>query len=106
MKNPVLKVLWKVGKNLLGAVLIVAGIVMFVAPGPGVLTILLGLVLVDIPGRYKLVQKIISRPRIFKAVNSLRRRFGKPPFTKQEGPERLTTREGPSPRRSPAPSRA
>jgi quinol-cytochrome oxidoreductase complex cytochrome b subunit len=89
VEQPALRVVWKVGKNLLGVVLIVLGLVMFVAPGPGVLTILLGLVLVDIPGRFKVVRAIISRPRIFKAVNELRRRCGKPPFKQkaQKAPE-------------------
>jgi len=69
-----------IGKNLLGVVLVALGIVMSVpgVPGQGILTILLGIMLLDIPGRQKLERKIVSQPRVLKSINKLRHRFGKP----------------------------
>jgi len=69
-----------VGKNLLGVLLVVLGIVMSVpgVPGQGVLTILRGIMLLDFPGKRDLEYKIVSRPPVLKAINRLRHKFGKP----------------------------
>jgi len=67
-------------KNLIGVILIIAGIVMVVTPGPGGLTILLGLIMMDIPGKRPLEAKLIQRPTVFSAINNLRARYNKPPL--------------------------
>ena len=67
-------------KNLVGAVLVLAGILMLIGPGQGILTILIGLIMLDIPGKRPLEARIIKRPRILSAVNSLRARYKKPPL--------------------------
>jgi len=67
-------------KNLVGFLLVVAGIVMIFGPGPGVLTILLGLVMMDIPGKRPLEAKLIQRPTVLSAINNLRARYNKPPL--------------------------
>lgn len=67
-------------KNLVGAVLVLAGIVMLIGPGQGILTILIGLVMMDIPGKRPLEARIIKRPAVLSAVNNLRARWGKPPL--------------------------
>jgi hypothetical protein len=79
-RHPVIRMLGMVAKNLLGIVLVALGIVMSVpgVPGQGILTILLGIMLLDFPGRQKLERKIVSQPRVLKNVNKLRHRFGKP----------------------------
>ncbi len=79
-RHPAIRVLGIIGKNLLGVVLVVLGILMSLpgVPGQGILTILLGIMLLDIPGRQKLERKIVSQPRVFKSINKLRHRFGKP----------------------------
>ncbi|MDQ3667497.1 MAG: hypothetical protein M3410_13140 [Acidobacteriota bacterium] len=68
------------GKNLLGVILVVVGILLSLpgVPGQGILTILLGVMLLDFPGRRRLEHWIVSRPKILKAINKLRHRFGKP----------------------------
>lgn len=68
------------GKNLLGVVLVVLGIVMSIpgVPGQGILTILLGIMLLDFPGKQRLEHRLISRPQVLSTVNKLRKRFGKP----------------------------
>ena len=69
-------------KNLLGLVLIVLGVLLSLpgVPGQGILTILLGLIMLDIPGKRPLEAKIIQQPRVLAAVNDLRSRYGQPPL--------------------------
>jgi hypothetical protein len=78
--HPAIRLLGLLGKNVLGALLVALGIVMSIpgVPGQGILTILLGIMLLDFPGRRSLENKLVSRPRVFKAINKLRHRFGKP----------------------------
>jgi len=81
-RHPVLRVLGHVGKNLLGAALVVLGIVLAFpgVPGQGLLTILIGLMCLDLPGKRRLEQRLVSRPRILAFVNGLRGRYGRPPL--------------------------
>ncbi len=69
-------------KNVLGVLLILLGIILSLPgiPGQGLLTILLGLIMLDIPGKRPLEAKIIQRPAILAAINKLRARFKKPPL--------------------------
>lgn len=69
-------------KNIIGAVLVLLGIIMSVpgVPGQGILTILLGIMLLDFPGKREFELKLVSRPRVLHGINGLRRKFGKPPL--------------------------
>ena len=67
-------------KNIFGVFLIVIGIIMWLGPGPGLLTILFGLTMLDIPGKRPLEAQIIKRPTVLTAVNNLRARYNKPPL--------------------------
>lgn len=67
-------------KNLVGAILVLAGIVMLIGPGQGILTILIGLVLLDIPGKRPLEARLIKRPNVLAAINNLRAKYNKPPL--------------------------
>ena len=71
-----------IAKNLFGVFLILLGIVLSLPgiPGQGILTILLGLIMLDIPGKRPLEAKIIQRPTVLGAANNLRTRWGKPPL--------------------------
>ncbi|HLL99497.1 MAG TPA: hypothetical protein VK400_00445 [Pyrinomonadaceae bacterium] len=71
-----------IAKNLLGVFLVVLGIILSLpgVPGQGLLTILLGLIMLDIPGKRPLEARIIKRPAILSAINKLRARFNKPPL--------------------------
>lgn len=85
-RHPVLRALGIFAKNLLGLVLVGFGVVMSLpgVPGQGVLTILLGIMLLDFPGKRALETYIVSRPRVQTAVNALRARFDKPPLMLDE----------------------
>ncbi|MFN2501959.1 MAG: hypothetical protein ABR530_08110 [Pyrinomonadaceae bacterium] len=67
-------------KNMVGVLLILLGIVLSLPgiPGQGILTILLGLIMLDIPGKRPLEAQIIARPTVLAAINNLRARYGKP----------------------------
>jgi len=67
-------------KNVIGFLLIIAGIIMIFTPGPGVPTILLGLIMMDIPGKRPLEARLINRPMVLTAVNDLRAKYNKPPL--------------------------
>ncbi|MDY6904724.1 MAG: PGPGW domain-containing protein [Thermodesulfobacteriota bacterium] len=78
---PVIRAILVVGKNVLGGLLVAVGIIMLVLPGQGLLTIVLGLVLLDFPGKYRLQRWMVSRGPVLKAINRLRVHAGKPPIT-------------------------
>jgi len=77
--HPLLHAAGVVGKNIGGLLLVAIGIVLSLpgVPGQGLLTVLLGIMLLDFPGRHRLEQKLLSRPSIVNAINRLRGRFGK-----------------------------
>ena len=78
-RHPAVRFLGVFVKNLLGVVLVVLGILMSIpgVPGQGILTILLGIMLLDFPGKRDLEYKLVSRPPVLHAINRLRHRFGK-----------------------------
>ena len=78
--RPVVRFLFLGVKNVLGAILLVAGIIMLVLPGQGILTVLAGLALLDFPGKRKLEMRIIHRPAILRTINWLRERAGREPL--------------------------
>src|SRR5919197_5810008 len=49
--HPVLRLLGLVLKNLAGVVFVLAGILMLFLPGQGILTLLIGISLIDFPGK-------------------------------------------------------
>ena len=71
-----------IGKNIGGVLLVGLGIVLSLpgVPGQGLLTVLLGIMLLDFPGRHRLEQKLLSKPSIVNSINKLRGRFGKKPL--------------------------
>lgn len=69
-------------KNALGLLVIAIGVILSLPgmPGQGVLMMLLGLMLLDIPGKKKTIQRIARIPRVIATINTLRARYGKAPF--------------------------
>lgn len=72
--------IWFLARNLIGMVLAVGGIVLLIpgVPGPGVVILLLGLVLTDLPGKHKLIVAVVRKRVILNSMNRVRRRFGQP----------------------------
>jgi hypothetical protein len=71
-----------IAKNLCGVILVLIGGVMALpgVPGQGLLTIFAGILLLDFPGRHRLVCKLLARPLLLQQVNRLRAKFAKPPL--------------------------
>ena len=79
-RHPLLNIVIKVAKNLLGAVFLLVGFVLLFLPGQGLLLILVGLLIMNYPGKYALERWLIQRPGVLPALNALRVRRGKPPL--------------------------
>ena len=83
--SPLVRAIVLIGKNLLGSVLMVAGLAMLVLPGQGMLTILVGFFLLDFPGKYRLERWLVSRRAIGGLLNWLRSRAGRAPLVFWKG---------------------
>ncbi len=73
-------------RNLLGLFLVVVGVILSLPgiPGQGVLTIILGLMLMQFPGKRYLEKRLLAQPRILEMLNRIRRRYGRDPFLPPE----------------------
>ncbi|MGV6806616.1 MAG: PGPGW domain-containing protein [bacterium] len=67
-------------KNLFGLTLLLGGILMLILPGQGLLTIMMGLLLMDYPGKFRLERWLVSRPTIEKLINWMRDKRGRKPL--------------------------
>lgn len=63
-RHPILRWTGLIIKNLLGALIVILGIILSLpgVPGPGILTILMGVLLLDFPGKRRLERWLLSRP--------------------------------------------
>jgi uncharacterized membrane protein len=80
------------GKNLLALTLIAGGIAMLFLPGQGLLTILIGVMLLDFPGKYVLERRIVQQPKVLQTINWLRAKGNRPPLHIQ--PDDSSTSDG------------
>ncbi len=76
--HPIIRITVLILKNLVGFIILMAGLAMLVLPGQGLLSILVALMLMDYPGKFRFERWIISRPTLLHLINRLRARFGKP----------------------------
>jgi len=67
----------KITQNCLGFALLMTGVVMLFTPGQGLLFILLGVTLMDLPYKHKITQKLARRKGILKVINRIRTKSGK-----------------------------
>ena len=87
-RGPMLFWAAKILKNLFGWMLVILGVFLSLPgiPGQGVLTILIGVSLLDF-GKRRLEQKLLARRPVRQAVNGLRVRFGRSPLVLNDGHE-------------------
>jgi hypothetical protein len=74
--------LFIVGKNVVGVLLVLVGVLLLFLPGQGLLTIIVGLLLVNFPGKRRFEEWLISREPIYRGINLLRRRAHQEPLLK------------------------
>lgn len=78
--RPLLRTLARLVKNAFGLMILVAGLIMLLTPGQGVLFIFLGVTLLDFPGKQKMVQRLLGRPGVMDVINKLRSKAKCPPL--------------------------
>lgn len=78
--HPALYLAIRIVRNVIGWALVLAGLAMLVLPGQGILTILMGLILSDFPGKFTLERRLACNARILHGINWLRKRSGHPPL--------------------------
>lgn len=79
-RHPAVRWLGKGLKNLVGAVLLLMGIAMLVLPGQGILTILIGLSLLDFPGKRKLELRLVRQRHVRRSIDWIREKAEQPPL--------------------------
>lgn len=67
-------------RNALALILIVAGLLMLVLPGQGLLTLLIGIMTSTFQGKYRLERWLVRQKGVFYALNWIRRRTGRNPM--------------------------
>ena len=83
-RHPAVRLTLLVAKNALGGAFVVCGIAMLVLPGQGILTMLLGVVLLDFPGKYRLQRWVVGHGPVLRSINWLRRRGVREPIALDE----------------------
>jgi Putative transmembrane protein (PGPGW) len=79
-RHPVVRGVLLAVRNVVGVLLLVAGIAMLVLPGQGILTILAALVLLHFPRKHELLRWIVSRRAVLASANWVRQRAGRRPL--------------------------
>ena len=70
----------RVLRTAIGVPVVLAGVAMLVLPGQGVLTIVLGLLILDLPIQRKVAEWLVGRPAIHRTITGWRRASGQPPL--------------------------
>lgn len=78
--HPILRLIGHLVKNAVGAIFLFAGFLMLFLPGQGILTMLIGISMLDFPGKRRVEAKMIGTPTVLNAINAMRQKFDKPPL--------------------------
>lgn len=97
-RHPAARVLIRLAKNLLGLALVVIGILLSLPgiPGQGILTVLIGVLLLDLPGKRRLMWNLVRHARVQTAMNRIRARFGRMPLEFPDGLELSRKKDPPT----------
>ena len=71
------RLVWLTLKNVLGIGFLFFGVLMLVLPGQGILTILIGITLLDFPGKFRLQRWVVTRRGVLDSINWVRVKAGK-----------------------------
>ena len=80
-RHPVWRWLLRIAKNLAGLFLVAFGLLLVPLPGQGLLTALVGLLMMEFPGKRRLELNLVRRRGVLRAINWLRVRRSRPPLT-------------------------
>ena len=79
-QHPLAQVLVPLLRNLAGCVLLLAGVAMLLLPGQGLLTMVIGLCVMDFPGKRRMLGWMVEKQAIQQGLNWIRRKQGKEGF--------------------------
>ena len=79
-RHPALTIVLFCLRNTIGLLLLAAGIAMLVLPGQGILTLLIGLSVMDFPGKHHLLERCVQVNTVQQSLNWIRRKGGKEDF--------------------------
>ena len=79
-RHPAVRLVLIIVKNLLGLCLLAGGIVMLFTPGQGLLSIAMGIVLMDFPGKFALEKRVARNRPVIRSMNWIRRKWRRPPL--------------------------
>lgn len=79
-QHPLAQVFIPLLRNLLGAVLLLAGVAMLLLPGQGLLTMVIGLCVMDFSGKRKALGWMVEKKAIQQGLNWIRRKRKKEGF--------------------------
>lgn len=82
-RSPLGWLIWLL-RNIAAMVLLVAGLLMLVLPGQGLLTLLAAIAASTFPGKYRIERAIIRRQSVFKTANWIRARYHRAPIIHPE----------------------
>jgi hypothetical protein len=85
-RHPVWRMTLIVIKNVIGFALVTVGLVMLVLPGQGILRVLIGLSLLDFPGKRRLERRIASQRHVRRSIDWIRCRRGRAPLKFDDDP--------------------
>ncbi|MFO7897250.1 MAG: PGPGW domain-containing protein [Candidatus Cloacimonadales bacterium] len=77
-KHPALRLLLLILKNLWGYIFILVGFILLFVPGQGLLTIFIGIMLIDFPRKYQFECWLVRKKFILQSLNWIRKRNNKP----------------------------
>lgn len=80
MPRTPLQLVGRILKNALGVILLIMGAAMLFLPGQGLLAILLGLSLLDFPGKRNLQLRLLRLRGVQRSVDWMRKKANKPPL--------------------------
>lgn len=80
LKQPLLRIILIIAKNILGILILLMGIAMLILPGQGLLTMLIGLLMLDFPGKFTCQRWLLGRGPVLRSVNWIRSKNNREAF--------------------------
>ena len=74
------RVTFYVLRNLLALLLLVAGLIMLVLPGQGLLTIIIAVMVSDVRGKYRFERFLVRQQGVIRSMNWIRKQYQKEPI--------------------------
>lgn len=80
LRHPLLRLLLLIFKNLWGYIFIVVGLILLFVPGQGLLTIFIGIMLIDFPRKYQFECWLVRKKFILHSINWIRKKYHQTPL--------------------------